>query len=103
MNIWIVVLIIICTIVVVSMLIRHIHKKQCSKLGHDWNYCKCKRCGREQHTWKDVTGGEECEICGMSNYSFVTDCDECPSGSCDERYGHGPYCCSENDPNRAWR
>ncbi len=44
----------------------------CKKIGHDWDYCKCRRCGKrrdEQHDWT----GCKCRQCGKLRHNFNHD------------------------------
>ncbi|MCL2775471.1 MAG: hypothetical protein FWD71_19325 [Oscillospiraceae bacterium] len=63
MNVWwsvtgIVAIIILSAVIVTLCIIYFINlfykgkRKICQKSGHDWNGCKCRRCGEKNHEWE---------------------------------------------------
>ena len=61
MNGWIVIGIIVSIILGIRFIPRFIReqiRKICNKSGHDWQGCKCKKCGAENHEWEHVQMGE---------------------------------------------
>ncbi|MDR0333690.1 MAG: hypothetical protein LBI15_09525 [Dysgonamonadaceae bacterium] len=76
MNFWIIVGIIIVSIIVVRKNLAELTKRKqkklekiCTKIDHDWDGCKCFRCGKvrdEQHDWE----GCICNRCGKDRHDW---------------------------------
>lgn len=63
MNGWVYVGIVVSIILglkYIPSFIRRQRRKICgqSKVGHNWQGCKCKKCGEERHEWEHIQTGE---------------------------------------------
>jgi hypothetical protein len=55
-----------------------IYIKICGKLGHEWNGCKCEKCGEIRDKEHDYGRGCECKRCGKTVHDFVgCECRRC--------------------------
>ena len=69
MMIWIIIAGVLGIIYIILNVVRRSKEKKCREFGHDWDGCKCERCGQtrdEAHDWDGCT----CRKCGLEQHDW---------------------------------